>query len=122
MEQAVVGAHVGERFVGRLDRVDAYSAGESFIDPDTGAEIVTDGTVVAQLKVIESKPKYSIAELASGDISQIKEGGIVRMQKPKAAEKPAEKPKKKSKPASVKSNAPVRSPTDAGGEAPVNWQ
>lgn len=102
--------------------LDAYSAGESFLDPDTGAEIVTDGTVVAQLKVIESKPKYSIAELVSGDISQIKEGGIVRMQKPKATEKPAEKPKKKSKSASVKSNAPVRSPTDAGGEAPVNWQ
>lgn len=101
--------------------LDAYSEGESFTDPDTGAEIVTDGTVVAQLKVVEIKPKYSVAELVSGDISQIKEGGIVRIQKKKVEEKAAEKPKKKSKTVTVKSAPPARSPTDAGGEAPVRW-
>ncbi len=105
--------------------LDAYSEGEAFVDPDTGVEIVTDGTVVAHIKVTELKPKYAVAELVSGDISKIKDGGIVRLQKKsqeKPKEKSVEKPKKKSKPAQVTSNPTARSRDAAGGEAPVSWE
>lgn len=104
--------------------LDAYSDGESFVDPDTGAEIITDGVVVGQFKVVEVKPKYAVAELASGDVTKLKQGGIVRKsQKLEDKKAAAEAPKKKQKTKSVtvQSNPPVRSRDGAGGEAAVKW-
>ncbi|MBV1873502.1 MAG: hypothetical protein KUG80_01900, partial [Gammaproteobacteria bacterium] len=45
--------------------MEVYSAGESILDPDTGMKIRIDGRKVAELKITQVKPKYSIAKLLS---------------------------------------------------------
>lgn len=58
-----------------------YLEGEKLIDPDTGENLGSTEIEVAQLKVAEILPKFSKANLVSGDVSQIKVGSVCRLKK-----------------------------------------
>ncbi|MBQ4328570.1 MAG: hypothetical protein IJC27_02475 [Lentisphaeria bacterium] len=46
-----------------------YKLGEAFTDPDTGESLGADEEYVAQVKVVQAKQKYSIAEVVDGTIT-----------------------------------------------------
>ena len=57
-----------------------FSKGRAIQDPDTGMMIKVDGKKVAELEVIQIKPKYSIAKLlpGTGEYAQLSVNAITR--------------------------------------------
>lgn len=87
--------------------MEVFTSGESIVDPDTGMKIDIDGRKVAELEVIQVKPKYSIAKLVvdSGQYKDLAVNAITR----------------RASDAGKASEAPERELTAGSSDAPVNW-
>ena len=59
------------------DRLYAYSKGEEITDPATGLNLGSEETLVGTVEVIDSKDKYSIGNLVSGN-GALKRGDILK--------------------------------------------
>ena len=55
-----------------------FTAGNKFVDPDTGRKIRTDGPKVATIRVVAVLPKFSISEVVDGDIDLVVPKAICR--------------------------------------------
>lgn len=62
--------------VGQL--LNVFTPGRSIKDADTNMPIVIDGENVAQIKVVDVLPNYSIAKIVSGSYEKIKENALTR--------------------------------------------
>lgn len=57
----------GESGVSPGERYGVYRSGEALVDPASGLELGTPDRQVATLRVMSVKPKYSVAEVVSGE-------------------------------------------------------
>jgi curli biogenesis system outer membrane secretion channel CsgG len=65
------GVAVGDAFV-------VYKEGEALIDPDTGMDLGSEATKVADIKVTDVQEKFSKAEVTGGKIEDVAKGDIVQ--------------------------------------------
>ncbi|MBN1870413.1 MAG: hypothetical protein JW847_07570 [Candidatus Omnitrophica bacterium] len=59
------------------DRFEVLREGEALIDPDTGMDLGSEATKVADIKVIEVQPKFSKAEIWGAATSAVVAGDLV---------------------------------------------
>ena len=58
--------------------LEVYREGEALIDPDTGINLGSDSTKIAELKISEVQEKFSKAQVASGTAEEIQAGDLVK--------------------------------------------
>jgi len=76
-KEAILLSQGGKRFeVGQI--MEVHTPGRTIKDPDNSMPITVEGKKLAELEVIDVKPKYAVTKLVSGNYSELEKGALVR--------------------------------------------
>ena len=59
------------------DTFNVYKEGEALVDPDTGMNLGSEKTKIAEIKIAEAQDKFSKAQVTSGPADQVGKGDII---------------------------------------------
>lgn len=106
-EEPTVLLNQGGKRLRQGQRWTVYTPAAPVIDPDTGMTISIEGEAIAELEVVQVKPKYSVAKLVpgSGRFVDLEANAVIRQVKP----------------ARLISEPPERELTAGSSDKPVNW-
>jgi curli biogenesis system outer membrane secretion channel CsgG len=93
------GINIGQVFA-------VYSKGEELVDPDTGLVLGAEEERIGVIRIIDALPKYSIAEVTDGAITNENKGAECRVPVIKAESKKSDKDEESQKKSSKKFKKP----------------